>query len=333
MNSLHESRVARVVNGAPSAAVRDDGLQRAIIEGLSQGEKTLPCKYFYDAVGAKLFEEITTLEAYYPTRCERALLETHAGDIVSQLRAGVRIVELGSGDANKSEVLLSALAHSAEYVPVDISAEQLDETSQRIRTRYSGLKVSPLVADFEQLTSLPQSAESSDETQVLVMLLGSTIGNFEPMHVTGLLRRFATLVGPGGYVLIGFDRKKDPAVLHEAYNDKEGVTAAFNLNLLTRCNRDAGTDFDVDAFEHYAFYEPRRGCIEMHLVSKRAHRVTLGARSFSFAEGESIRTERSYKYTQLSFEQLARPAGLRPVQVYSDESGSFSLSLFRVGND
>jgi dimethylhistidine N-methyltransferase len=295
--------------------------------------RTLPCKYLYDARGAELFDRICELDAYYPTRTERSILERHAGDMAHFIGPGARIVEFGSGSAIKTELFLDRLDSPVAYIPVDISREQLLATADRLSRRYPTLEVLPVYADYTRPLDLPEPATRPQRT--VVFFPGSTIGNFDPADAVRFLGRIRRLVGEGGAALIGADRQKDRAILERAYDDPEGVTAEFNRNLLIRINRELGANFDVDSFEHRAVYDDDVGRIEMHLVSRCDQIVQVPCGDdrravFAFREGEFIVTEHSWKYTARGFSDLAAEAGLSTQQVWSDPQELFSLYLLRA---
>jgi dimethylhistidine N-methyltransferase len=300
-----------------------------VIEGLTAAPKRLAPKYFYDRAGSLLFDAICDLPEYYITRTELALLDEHAGAMADRLGGVVRLVEPGAGSSTKTKLLLNALGarRCVEYVPVDISAEHLEAAADRIRAQLGWLVVSPYVADFT--AELPASAPAASAVRTVIYFPGSTIGNFDPPEATALLTRFRRAAGEDGRVLLGVDLKKDPAILHAAYNDASGVTAAFNKNVLRRMNAELGATFDLGAFHHYACYVPREGRIEMHLVSARRQRVSVGGIVFSFDEGESICTEHSYKYDLPMIERLARSAGLALMDAWLDGDRRFAVLLFR----
>ena len=304
-----------------------------VIRGLRATPRSLPCKYLYDDRGAQLFERICELDAYYPTRADRAILEQNGSEIGQLLGPHCRIVEFGSGSATKTEQLLEQLDRPAAYVPVDISRAQLIATAERLSTRFPNLTVLPVCADYSGVVDLPHVSDGARRT--VVFFPGSTIGNFEPSDTIRFLARVGRLVGPGGAALIGADRQKDPALLERAYDDPEGVTATFNSNLLVRINRELGANFDVAQFAHRAVYDAVAGRIEMHLVSEGDQIVqvpngTADTTTFAFRRGESIVTEHSYKYTIESFSALVRRAGLRVERVWSDRDDLFNTYLLRA---
>lgn len=304
-----------------------------VIGGLSAARRSLPSKYLYDDRGAELFEQITELAAYYPTRADRAILEEYGREIGQLLGPRCRIVEFGSGSATKTELLLEHLDRPAAYVPVDISRTQLIATAARLSRRFPNLTVLPVWADYNGVVDLPHA--TAGERRTVVFFPGSTIGNFEPHDTVRFLARIGRLVGRGGAALIGVDRQKDPALLELAYDDPEGVTAAFNRNLLVRINRELGANFDVEQFDHRAVYDSAAGRIEMHLVSLADQIVqvpngTPGTTTFAFRRGESIVSEHSYKYTIAGFSALVLRAGLRVEHVWSDREELFSTYLLRT---
>jgi dimethylhistidine N-methyltransferase len=302
---------------------RDRFLAEALA-GLRRRRKRLPCKYFYDVAGSRLFDEICTLDEYYLTRSELAIMHRHAGEMAQAIGPNAALVEYGSGSSTKTRVLLDHLESPAAYVPIDISGEHLSDSAHALSLAYPALDVLPVCADYTTRFHLPEPARPAERR--VVYFPGSTIGNFEPRDALTFLRRVARVCGPGGGLLIGVDLKKDPALLHAAYNDGRGVTAAFNLNLLARMNRELGADFDVPGgFHHYAFYNPRRGRIEMHLVSRRVQRVHVGEEAVEFEEGESIFTESSYKYAISDFARVADAAGFTTGRVWTDADRRFSV--------
>lgn len=298
-----------------------------VLDGLSRPQKHLPCKYFYDERGSHLFERICELPEYYPTRTELAILRRHRQQIVARFGPSCGLIEFGSGASLKTRLLLQELGE-AVYFPVDISAEQLKLTARRLAFDFPQIEIQPVCADFTRFFELPQPVRRINRR--IVYFSGSTIGNFSPEEARHLLRRIAHLVGPGGGLLIGVDLHKDPALLEPAYNDQAGVTAAFNLNLLSRINRELGADFVLDRFVHQAIYNREHRRIEMHLVSLIEQMVHLAGRRFSFHRGESICTEYSYKYRLHDFDQLARSAGFTLRDIWTDEQQLFSVQFAQV---
>jgi dimethylhistidine N-methyltransferase len=310
----------------------DARLAAEALRGLRATPKRLPSKLLYDERGAALFEAITALPEYYPTRTEIAILRQHAPAIARWIGPGARVVEFGSGRGEKARLLLSALTDPAEYVPVDIAEPQLLHLAESLRADFPGLAVQPVSADFTQQPELP-APEVAGRGRTIVFFPGSTIGNFEPAEAGTFLRYAAHVAGPGGGLLIGADLQKDIAVLERAYDDAAGVTAAFDLNVLQHVNRLLGADFDPESFRHRALYDPDAGRIEMHLVSTTPQRVRLrppgGAEvEIDFAAGEPIVTEYSYKYTPDGFAALAGSAGFVVRQRWSDDAGWFGVFAF-----
>ncbi len=303
---------------------------RDVIAGLTTRPKRLSPKYFYDETGSKLFEQITELPEYYPTRCELAILREHALDMARLLPAKTALVEFGSGSTKKVRILLAAAASIAAYVPVDISSEMLAQEAAQLRRDHPGLKVLPVAADFTQPFQLPAAVASLPRTGFFP---GSTIGNFEPHDAAAFLRHAGRMLGPGATLLIGIDLVKDASILNAAYDDAAGVTAKFNLNLLARINRELDADFDLDAFCHQAFYNSERARIEMHLASRKRQRVRVCGRVIDFRAGETIHTENSYKYTAASFKALARGSGWVPVAAWPDPQGYFLVQALARGDD
>ena len=298
-----------------------DSFREDVIAGLSLPQKALPPKYFYDAKGSRLFEAICRLKEYYPTRSELALTRRHIGAIARFAGRGCTLIEYGSGESVKSPLLIEALRPSA-YVPVDISEHALRGAAAKLRRRFGWLDILAVHGDFSQPLKIPVA---QGRGRRVVYFPGSTIGNLSPQEAHAFLRMTRGQLGPRGAMLIGVDLKKDATVLHAAYNDAKGVTAAFNLNLLARINRELGADFRLRRFRHYAFYNPARGRIEMHLVSLAPQAVNVGDHRFAFDAGESIHTENSYKYSIAEFRALAKSAGFRGEKVWLDAKGMFSL--------
>ena len=297
------------------------------LAGLTDTPKTLPCKWLYDAEGARLFEAITRLPEYYPTRTEMQILPRASAAIAAACGPGVAVVEFGSGDGSKVSVLLSALDRPSAYVPVDIAAEWLEGAAARVAAEQPGLPVLPVVADFTQLFPLPPDLPEGPR---LGFFPGSTIGNFTPDEAVGFLRRARDVLGHGARMVLGADLVKAPAILEAAYDDAAGVTAAFNLNLLARLNREAGADFDLAGFRHEARWNTVQERVEMHLVSTRVQQVRLGGQRIVFAEGESIHTENSHKYRPERLRQLAEAGGWRDLALWTDPAGLFSVWLLEA---
>jgi len=289
------------------------------IAGLRARPRAIAPKWFYDTEGSRLFEQICDLPEYYPTRTELALLDHHAPEIAARFGPGAEIVEFGAGASVKVRMLLDAMRAPRRFVPVDISGAHLHDAAALLRRDYPRLDVAPLVADFTADLVLPPATGHR-----VGFFPGSSIGNFEPEAAGHLLRRFRGWL-PGGALLVGVDLVKDPGVLHAAYSDARGITAAFNLNLLARANRELDADFDLAQWAHSAFYQPQLRRIEMHLVSRRQQAVQVAGQQFVFDEGDSVHTENSYKYTVDGFQALARRAGWAPAAVWTDAARRFSL--------
>jgi dimethylhistidine N-methyltransferase len=300
-----------------------DQFRADVLRGLRARPKELPCKYFYDEAGSRLFDRITELPEYYLTRTELAIMRQSAREMAACLGPECLLLEYGSGSSIKTPWLLEQLPEPAAYVPIEIAESHLRQSAARLAARFPRIEVVPVCADFTQPVPLPRLAVRYRRRAVYFP--GSTIGNFTPEEATQLLRQTARLVGPGGALLLGADLKKDPRVIDAAYNDSQGITAAFNRNLLVRINRELGADFPVERFWHHAFYHPGEGRIEMHLVSQRDQCVHLGSERITFREGESIRTEYSYKYSLADLRALAAVAGFEVRRVWSDAERYFTV--------
>jgi len=294
-----------------------------VIAGLSAEHKALPPKYFYDARGSVLFDAICELPEYYPTRTELAILQSTSSEIAE--RAGRRgaIIEYGSGSGRKTRVLVTAL-EPAVYVAIDISAEQLRSAVADLSAEFTQVRMFAVSADYTQAMPL-DDLEALRGPRRIIYFPGSTIGNFNIADAKRFLVNARQVARNGGAMLVGVDLKKDVRLLHAAYNDAQGVTAAFNLNVLARINRELGGDFDLSAFRHHAFYNEAESRIEMHLSSTRAQRVTVAGRSFMFGDGESIHTENSYKYSVAEFQALAREAGFVAEHCWVDDQALFAI--------
>ncbi|MBV7327252.1 L-histidine N(alpha)-methyltransferase [Chloroflexi bacterium TSY] len=317
-----------VVDQTESLDSKSDSLVAEVLRGLRNPVKTLPTKLLYDERGSQLFDEITELEEYYPTRTETAIMLKHINEMVDVLGANTMLIEYGSGSSIKTRILLDHLPDLAAYVPIDISAEHLAQATAQIRRMYPGLEVLPVSADYTSEIELPKSTLPA--ARRVIYFPGSTIGNFHPREAIIFLQRLAHICGNDGGVLIGVDLKKDPNLLHRAYNDAPGVTAAFNLNMLTHLNRRVGANFVVENFRHYAFYNANIGRIEMHLVNLADQQIQIHDQSILLRMGESIWTESSYKYTINEFGALAAKAGFQVEQVWTDERKLFSVQYLRT---
>lgn len=299
-----------------------------VLEGLGRPAKRLSPKLFYDQRGSQLFDAITELPEYYPTRTEIGILREYGSEMADLLGRDNVLIELGSGSSLKIQTLLAALQPSV-YMPVDISKEHLLESAHALAERFPGLSIRAACADYSAPFRLPMEP---DWTDLAAFFPGSSIGNFDPDDARLLLGRVAELLGTGGRLLIGVDLPKDPAILNAAYDDAQGVTAAFNLNLLSRINRELDGNFDLDAFTHRAFFDNDLSRVEMHLVSRFEQRVEVAGSIFDFRAGETIHTENSYKYGIDSFHRLAGDAGFVAEQVWTDKQGLFSVHCLRVDN-
>jgi L-histidine Nalpha-methyltransferase len=316
--SMHPQRAPHVAPQFETSEILAD-----VLAGLGATRKTLPPKLFYDEVGARLFERICTLDEYYLTRSELSILGARAGEIADFIGPRVALVEYGSGAATKVRFLLDALHDPAAYVPIDISREQLARVAADLEADYPELAVRPICGDYTRLLPLPSLPQHARR---VAFFPGSTIGNFHPAEAAAFLTRVRRTVGTGGALVIGVDRRKDAAVLHAAYDDPHGVTAAFNRNVLRRINRELGADFDLASFRHVAFFNDDASRIEMHLESTREQSVLVAGNTFDFTQGETIWTESSYKYDEEQLATVASAAGFRVDRLWSDEN-----ELFWVG--
>lgn len=302
-----------------------DDFRMAVLAGLSQRPRAIPCKYLYDSEGSALFDRITELEEYYPTRTEIGLLTRAGADIADRLGPGARVVEFGCGSMRKTRLLLAALHRPATYVAIDVAREPLLLGARRLAAAHPGLAVVPLVADFTRPLALPPEAVAGGSA--LGFFPGSTIGNMHPADARAFLRRAGRVLGPGGRLLVGVDLIKDPRVLDAAYDDSQGVTAAFIRNVLVRANRELQADFDPDGFDHRALWNAREGRVEIHLVATRRQTVRIDDLGFSFRRGDVIHIEDCYKYSVEQFRWLARMGGFEPEAVWVDDDRLFSLHL------
>jgi len=300
------------------------------IAGLSKSPRQLPCKFFYDERGAKLFQQICELPEYYITRTELQILRQHSAAMAAALGPRIELIGLGTGAGTKTRILLEELSEPAVYIPIDISKEQLERSTARFREVFPRLQILPVCADYLERLDLPLPRRPSSRS--VVYFPGSTIGNFEPDTATEFLRRLAELCGDGGGLLIGVDLHKDRRVIEAAYNDNRGVTAAFNLNLLARANGELGADFDLEHWHHRAIYDPIKGRIEMYVISGANQTVRIRDRQFDFVAGERILTEYSYKHTPEGFAALARKAGFQFETIWSDPARWFGVFYFTVAS-
>jgi dimethylhistidine N-methyltransferase len=295
---------------------------RDVLAGLKATPKRIASKYFYDETGCELFERITTLPEYYPTRTELQILEANAAAIGALFPPGSALVEFGTGKSTKARILLRTIGTIAAYVPVDIAADFLRYEAAGVARDFPDLTVLPVVADFTEAFELPAEIRARS---LVGFFPGSTIGNFEPHEATAFLQRAAAVLGPNAALLVGVDVVKNAQILNAAYNDAQGVTAAFNLNLLARINRELGASFRLECFEHHAFFNRELSRVEMHLASLKRQKVRICGETIDFRAGETIHTENSYKYSLDAFRALARGAGWRPGAVWTDPACLFSV--------
>ena len=298
----------------------------AVLKGLSARPRTIPSRFLYDAVGSALFEDITQLKEYYPTRTETALLGTY-GEEIAELSGAVDVlVEFGSGSSRKTRLLIEALDGLHTYIPIDVSESFLAQAAKRLEAEHDGLAVKPVVGDFTRTRTL----NCEPKGQTLGFFSGSTIGNLTHEEAQRFLENAAHLLGRGSAFLIGVDLKKSLDILMPAYDDEDGVTASFSLNLLSRINRELDGTFDTTQFAHQALYNERQGRIEIYLESLMEQTVQVMGRGFSFARGECIHTENSHKYSVEEFQALSRRTGWTPVKAWTDKADLFSLHLLRL---
>ena len=309
-------------------AAEQSAFETDVLAGLSTTPKRVPAKYFYDATGSQLFERITELPEYYPTRSEMTILRDNAADIAKLIPEGAALVEFGSGSSKKARIVLAAAPKLAAYVPVDICGEMVEQEAIELRPDFPNIKVLPVTADITLPFELPEEAKNAS-TRV-GFFPGSTIGNFEPHEAAAFLRNAAKILGVGATLIVGVDLIKPVEILNAAYNDKAGVTAKFNLNLLVRINRELRGAFKLNTFEHHAFYNRERSRIEMHLASLKRQKVKVAGETIEFRAGETIHTENSYKYSVESLSALARGVGWQPAGVWTDAHKYFSIQAFRL---
>ncbi len=307
---------------APHAA----SFQEEVLEGLSKTPKQIPPKFFYDRRGSELFDQICDQPEYYPTRTEMSILEAHAEEISQAIGQHCVLIELGSGASRKIRLLLDILK-PAQYTGVDISRDFLVHSSEHLAQDFPWLEVHAVCADFSQLLSLPEACQTDRR---VAFFPGSSIGNFDPKDAQRFLADVAEMLGKGGLLLIGVDLKKDKKTLDDAYNDKAGVTAEFNLNLLARMQRELNANINIGNFHHHAFYNQDKGRIEMHLISNQDQSLDLGGKNFHLDAEETIHTESSYKYAPDEFKLMAEKAGFERKNFWSDVRQLFSVQLFQV---
>ena len=305
-----------------------EDFKTAVVAGLSRTPKTLPCKFFYDKVGSELFSRICKLDEYYPTRTEIGILRRIASRIAELAGPDCHLIEFGSGDSIKVRLLLEAMISPARYTAVDISRDHLRNSAEDLARMFPEIEIAAVCGDYTRLFDVSTPCARAGAKRV-GFFPGSTIGNFTPIEAAAFLE-FSTGLLDGGDFIIGVDLKKDPDHLTAAYNDAEGITAAFNLNLLARINCELDGDFDVDAFEHCAHYDLQKGRIEMHLISRRAQTAAIDDHRFDFFKDETIHTENSYKYGIEEFQEIATSAGFQALNCWTDEDRLFSIHYLRA---
>jgi dimethylhistidine N-methyltransferase len=324
--------VALARSPRPQPQIADSSaFETDILAGLTATPKRALAKYFYDATGSQLFERITEAPEYYPTRSEMQILRDHAADIAKLIPAGSALVEFGSGSSKKARIVLRAARKLAAYVPVDICGEMVEQEAAELQPDFPQIKVLPVTADITLPFDLPAEAEAAPKR--VGFFPGSTIGNFEPHEAAAFLRNAAYILGAGATLIVGADLIKPAEVLNAAYNDKAGVTAKFNLNLLVRINRELGGTFKLNTFEHHAFFNRERSRIEMHLASLKRQKVKVAGETIEFRAGETIHTENSYKYSVESLGALARGVGWEPAGVWTDARNYFSIQAFTLSGE
>lgn len=314
-------------NGTLGQDQKSVHILKEVLTGLSRRQKSLPPKLLYDKRGSEIFEKICLLQEYYPTRTESEILKTFAGEIAGMIGSEALIIEPGSGAGEKIRHLLPHLFNPKAYVPIEISKEILFRMTEELKSEFPSLKVIPVNADFSTDLKLPFSNEEEQGKKV-IFFPGSTIGNFSPQDAVDFLRSMGHLIGSGGGLIIGVDLKKDPEVFKAAYDDPHGVTAAFNLNLLERLNREASASFDINNFHHEAFYNEKLGRVEMHLVSRIPQMIRVHETVFRFHQGESIHTESSYKYSVDEFLELCGRARFKLRKHWKDRKNLFCVYYF-----
>jgi len=305
-----------------------ESMLESVREGLSSEQKTLPSKYFYDARGSQLFDKICELEEYYPTRTELSILTRNLSAIRDHMGESIILIEYGSGSSTKTRLLLENIPAIKAYVPIDISREHLLTAAEAIAREYDHFDVLPVCGDYSHAIHL--DLDERYEAKACVFFPGSTLGNFSREHAIAFLKRVRDMVGDEGGMLIGLDLVKDASVLHAAYNDAKGLTAQFNLNILRHLNDRLSCGFDLEGFEHRAFYDPVEERIEMHLLSLRSQSILLGGETIHFREGETIRTEYSHKYRSDGFEEMVGQAGFKVDANWRDEQNYFSVQYLKA---
>ena len=320
--------LARVPRLLPQETADDPQFAADALTGLRTTPKRMAAKYFYDAVGSQLFEEITELPEYYPTRCEMNILRDHGKEIGKVIPEGAALVEFGSGSNKKVRILLKGAPKLAAYVPVDICAEMVEDEAKELRADRPQLPIFPVVADICKPFALPEAARTAPARAGFFP--GSTIGNFESHEAAAFLRNAGEILGEGAVLIVGVDLIKAPEILNSAYNDKKGVTARFNKNLLVRMNRELDASFKLETFEHHAFYNRERNRIEMHLASLKRQKVRVAGETIDFRAGETIHTENSYKYSIDSLNALAGGVGWRQIQAWTDPKKYFAVVAYRL---
>lgn len=301
-------------------------MHQEVLQGLRSAQKSLPSKYFYDERGSRLFEQITQLEEYYPTRTEIGIMRANMPDIIRMLGSDVVLVELGSGSSSKTRLLLDHLPCIVAYVPVEISEDFLVSVVEQLRIEYPNLTVNPVCTDYTRPFELPEI--NTPFSRTVIFYPGSTIGNFRPEQARRFLGTVYQTLSPGGGMLIGVDLKKDTTILEAAYNDRQGITAAFNKNIFRHINRELDAGFNLENYRHNAFYHEQKGRIEMHLVAEKEHKVSVAGETFLFEKGESIHTENSYKYSLNEFKELVSP-WFSVENVWTDSNNYFSVQYLR----
>jgi len=326
MESVIERQSAEELPSLPK--ILDETFLGDVIYGLSQPQKQLPCKYFYDEVGSALFDQICNLEKYYLTRTELEIMNDSVGEISELMGRSCALIEFGSGSSLKTRLLLKKIPQLTAYIPIDISHQHLIKTAKSLFKDFPSVPIVPLTADFTSDITLPEVIDQVEKW--VVYFPGSTIGNFTESEAKILLSKIASLVQRGGGLLIGIDLVKNREILESAYNDKRGITARFNLNLLARMKCDLNAEVNLDQFKHVAFYNPTEERIEMHLSSLSDQVIKVGDKIFKFKTGETIHTEKSHKYRIEKFEKMALTAGLTRIKYWTDKKGLFSVQYFEV---